>query len=351
MLSENREVDALVVIPFHNRADLATVALGTLVGSGFPLSQILVIDNGSSPEQTRALRKAFPGLEISEQENLGFGAAANHGIRCAIERQHAFTFILNTDAIVTTDIIDRMANYLQREGNTRTAACAPITVSRGTTDFAGGLIDPRKWSAWHVHHVEEGSRRVREEGLKFYLTGCALMCRNSALQEVGMFDEKFFMYWEDCDLCLRLAAAGWQLAVLPALTVEHLVGGTSGESLDAFRIYYENRNRFLMWWRHGGGIATLRRIVKELLPSLAASSPRCVTPQQLTLGRAVLDGLLNAGGKRQFMERGSSHQIGSYALWFCCALIASSQEGVGRIKSCFRRTKRRAPMSSCGKLR
>ena len=333
ILSDDRTViDTLVVIPFHNRADLALQSLRKLLEGGFPLQQILVIDNGSIQKETEELANEFPDLEIKRQENLGFGAAANHGIRRAIERGYDFTFVLNSDAIVTTEIVQGLVDYLCREENARVAACAPVTVSRGTVDFAGGLIDRRNWSALHVDNPDEVSMRLGEPGLEFYLTGCALMCRNSAVQEAGMFDESFFMYWEDCDLCLRLAAAGWKLVVLPELAVEHLVGGSSDDDADGFRIYYYTRNRFLMWWRHGGGLSTLKRIVTELLPILTAPSPRLTSFRQLTLGQAVFHGLLKIGGKRQLLDASKPHPIGSYTLWLMCTFATAFQGAISHLK-------------------
>jgi GT2 family glycosyltransferase len=340
---ERAVIDALIVIPFHNRADLAISGLQKLVESGFPLAQIFIIDNGSAPKERDELAKHFPGLDIQSQENVGFGTAANQGIRRAMEAGHAFTFILNSDAIVTAETVKGLVDYLLREENARVAACAPSIVSQGKTDFAGAVMNPRDWSAAHVHDAEEARVQVREFGRKFYLTGCALMCRNSAMQEVGMFDESFFMYWEDCDLCLRLDAAGWRLAVVPDLVVDHVVGGSFGEATRGLRTYYSTRNRFLMWWRHGRGPIRLMRIVARLLPELTVPRPGLIGVEQLAVAQAVCHGLLNIGGQRRLIDTAKRHRIRALMLWATCALSNGVLGFFRYLKSLLGLTTRRFP--------
>jgi hypothetical protein len=271
----------------------------------------VIVNNGSRCSELRRLQEQGLWASIISQENLGFAGAVNRGIRFGAERGYRFTFLLNSDALISADGLAALERHLTKPGNECIAACSPMIMCGPEIDFIGGRVQRCGWRSRHIQSLAAASFQQPNE--ETFLSGCALFCRNEALQEVGYFDEKFFMYWEDCDLSLRLRSAGWKLAVVPEVSVQHSVGGSSGGVANLLMDYYVDRNRFLMWRKHGRGWYSLLLTCKGIVAQILVL-PWSERLRKLNTAEALVDGLFGRFGRRNSKLNGKARTWKAFAL-------------------------------------
>lgn len=206
--------------------------LESLDGSG---AEILVVDNASSDGSLPLIRERFPQVVVLPQkENLGFAAANN--LAAARARGEAL-LLLNADAWLEPGALGLLAAHLDRRPEVGLVAPCLYDLD-GRRQFvwspARGVVgevmqkarnpfERRRWAhGWAARSV------ARLAGPLWYTAACVLV-RAEAWHAVGGFDESFFMYFEDVDLCLRLESAGWRLAQEPQAVARH-AGGAVGRS-------------------------------------------------------------------------------------------------------------------------
>ncbi len=218
-----------VIIVNHNGEEHLRRCLESLRGQG-PEIEVLVVDNASSDSSLAMVREVFPEVRVLEQDrNLGFGAANN---LAAVEARGECLLLLNADAWLETGALQRLHQRLQREN--RLALVAPaLFYPDGRRQFvwspergvAGEALqrlrnpfEKRNWA--HGAVMRTASRLVG----RLWFTAACVLVRSDAFAAVGGFDERFFMYFEDVDLCVRLEKAGWGLAQEPDAVVHHAGG-------------------------------------------------------------------------------------------------------------------------------
>jgi GT2 family glycosyltransferase len=262
---------AIVIVSFNAREDLAR-ALASLRSAPPRASYtIVVVDNGSTDGATDLVRTQFPEVRLIEAgDNLGFGRANNLGIR---ETRSDYVLLLNPDTIVPAGAVDALSERLDADPSI-TAVGPRLVDGRGRAELsfgamyspwtearrkmalaldAGGIGPVRRW-------IERATRTPREPD---WLTGACLMVRRSAGDAVGWFDERFFMYAEDVDLCAALRANGGRLVFAPDVEVAHLRGRSGltrpGPTRDAWRA-----SHLAFYEKHRPGWAPLLRLYLRL---------------------------------------------------------------------------------------
>ncbi len=199
--------------------------------------RIHVVDNASGDGTAEMVEREFPEVRLTvTTENIGFSAANNLAIRTG---GGEWVLVLNPDTLILGDAIDTMRTAA--ESNPRAGMAGPrLELPDGTFDHAARRSFPTPISA--LGHFT-GIGRRRESGvLAAYrapevksgpvdaINGACMLIRRDALDEVGLFDEGYWMYMEDLDLCYRFTQAGWLTLYEPQATVIHLKAGTSGKS-------------------------------------------------------------------------------------------------------------------------
>ncbi len=210
-----------VVVVSYRCRELLRDCLGSL--RRYPAStgtRVWVVDNDSRDGTAEMVSREFPeiGLQLSPG-NVGFAAATNRGIRCGAA---PYVLALNPDTRVTAGALDRM---LELEDGSLDHACRRSfpTPLGALAHFAriGRRDDAPDWLAqYRAPAVERGPVDA--------VNGAFMLIRRSALEQVGLFDEGFWMYMEDLDLCFRFAEAGWVTWYEPSVSVVHIKAGTSG---------------------------------------------------------------------------------------------------------------------------
>jgi len=217
----------------------------------------MVIDNGSTDDSAQRLRAENPGLEIVEAgENLGYAAGCNLGIKLSTGKKPSHFFFLNNDARLEPAALRYLLEASR--AHPRAGIVGPVIL----TSLPGEVIESfgmkcgfgsgRFYHRQFRKRMEQLDPRVRSQPVieADALSGCALLVRRETIEEIGGFDEDYFFYFEDADLCRRAQKAGWQTILVPRAVVRHK-GSTTIMGIDpALRVYYGVRNQLLLFNRN-----------------------------------------------------------------------------------------------------
>jgi GT2 family glycosyltransferase len=245
--------EVFVLVVNWNGNEYTLDCLASLKASKEEIGRVLVVDNGSSDGSVEAIRRDFPEVTLIEnRRNLGFGPANNIGMRLFLqEKKYPYLFLLNSDTLITPSALRILVSALGEEGVG--AAVPKIYYADGKRLwYAGGRIDWKQGSAIHYGQGKwDGGPFNRRREVSF-VTGCALLLKREALEKVGLFDERYFMFGEDVDLSIRLVKAGYRLLYLPEAVIWHKVGGSANRKGEDFIYYHMTRNRLLTMSKHAG---------------------------------------------------------------------------------------------------
>jgi N-acetylglucosaminyl-diphospho-decaprenol L-rhamnosyltransferase len=240
--------DLSVSIVNTNSRELLLACLDTLPRDA---AEVVVLDNASEDGSADAVRERFPDVRVLAQDfRAGFGANHNTVIRATGGR---YVYVLNEDTTAEDWAFDRIVAYL--DAHPRVAALGPRLV------YPDGRLQDSAWrfptplvSALGLLTV--GKLGVKQSGgdephVVDWVMGAALVLRRDALDEVGLFDEEFFLYSEEVDLQLRLRRAGWEVHYFPEATVTHHESQFSAD-IPERRINEMWRSRHRYWHKHHG---------------------------------------------------------------------------------------------------
>ena len=222
--------------------------------------EIVVADNASTDGSVELLRERYPHIQlIINRDNVGFARAANQA--CAASKGEQVCF-LNSDTEVEPGAMARMSALLS--DNSRVGAVGPqMRLLTGTPIFSAfrfpTLTRPLFDLAWVRGMIPTEKRKLVYEGWDFsavrevdWISGACLMTRRALLDRVGLFDERFFMYFEDVDLCLRIRRAGYSIYYLGDAVVVHRTRGSTAGTLTPTLFLTEQRSRLLFFIKHYG---------------------------------------------------------------------------------------------------
>jgi GT2 family glycosyltransferase len=207
----------IVVLNYRGVAD--TIAcVESLVGLDVD-ARVIVVDNGSGDGSARRLADVS-GIElIVNDTNLGFAAGNNVAIERLLEAGVEYVWVLNNDTRVAPDSLRELLAVAGAAPSVGAvgAVIYDIAHEERVLTWGGGSVG--RWTG-RTRDARSGDDRVD------YLTAAALLLRAEALRQVGLFDTRYFFTWEDVDLCTRLRAHGWAIAVAERARVWHRWGGT-----------------------------------------------------------------------------------------------------------------------------
>jgi GT2 family glycosyltransferase len=203
-----------------------------------PLPEVILVDNGSTDGSLQLVESAFPQVRIiRNNSNLGFAGPANQGAALA---SGDFLLFLNNDARLEPGVLSRLLEAV--ESDKTVAACEP-TMRRvdGDLDSAGSLFTK---TGFLYHLTEDDLTSHRFGSDRFSLKGACLLVRADLFDRAGRFDDTFFAYFEETDLCWRLINMGYRLVHVNGAEVTHDVGRTTTAVFTSSHIdYLSFRNR------------------------------------------------------------------------------------------------------------
>jgi GT2 family glycosyltransferase len=229
-----------VVVLNYNGKRYLDDCLSSLAAQTFRDLEVIVVDNASTDGSVEHIESNFSWVRlVINKENLGFAGGTNSGIKAA---KGEFILTFNNDARADS----RLLEYLHKPmADSKVGVCgAKMLLDDGRINSAGICLS-RSGAAWDrgMFEPDNGQYDVQEE--IFGACAGAALYRREMLDEIGLFDEDFFLYMEDVDLAFRARLAGWNCIYVPEAKVLHHHGGTAGAGSD-LSVYYGNRN--VIWY-------------------------------------------------------------------------------------------------------
>jgi N-acetylglucosaminyl-diphospho-decaprenol L-rhamnosyltransferase len=248
---------AVVIVSYNVRPDLERCLRSVVAHPPARPTTIAVVDNASSDGSLDLVRQDFPTVRtIDAGGNVGFSRANNLGIRATTSD---LVLLLNPDTIVEDGAIDRLVAGLQRDP--AAAAAGPRLVDgdgRAEQSF-GPPLSPwgeyrqRRLGRAYARHEPwaeaEAARLTTTPGPRAWVSGACLLAWRADLEAVGLFDERYFLYTEDVDLCASLRQQGRRVIFVPDAVVRHL-RGRSGASVPATTEQRRRQSQLAFYRKH-----------------------------------------------------------------------------------------------------
>ncbi len=196
--------------------------------------QIVIVDNGSTNDSANQLRARLPQCEVLvNRVNKGFAGGNNSALKRAMDMGAEYTWVLNNDTKPFPGALGALVRTAQQDPQIAAVGSVLMYMNEPARvqAWGGGYIDFRLGRSTHC------IRKVRPEKLH-YLTAASILLRSQALQQIGLLDEGFFMYWEDVDLSFRFGKAGWKIAVAPDALVLHKESASLGKRNPILEKYF-----------------------------------------------------------------------------------------------------------------
>lgn len=245
----------IIIVSYNTRADTLACLASLHASPPRSLRAITVVDNASADGSVEAIRAAWPAVDaIPLPHNAGFGAANNVALR---QSTAALVLLLNSDTLVPAGAIDTLVSRLEATGATAIGPRLVDDLGRPEVSF-GRMLTPlaearqlvrvrlaRSERAWARRRIE---RHLARERRVDWASGACLLLRRAEAAAAGFFDERYFLYEEDVDLCAALRARGGQVWFTPHATVVHR-GGRSGAPASG----HYDRSHLAFYAKHSPG--------------------------------------------------------------------------------------------------
>jgi len=240
-----QEMDVSIILVSYNTKDLTRDCIKSIYEKTEGVSyDIWVVDNASSDGSVEMIREEFPEVKLIESDkNLGFGRANNLAIK---ESNAKYCFLLNTDTVLLNNAVKILFDFMENPKNSGVGVCGgqlfnpDMTYQWSTGEFNSLDKLYRKSIGINYHQIKYRlkdifkSRVLKEKRYVHsssqevdYIIGADMMLRKSALNEVGAFDERFFMFSEEAELCFRLKKQGYKVRFVPDSHILHYGGASA----------------------------------------------------------------------------------------------------------------------------
>ena len=261
---------AVIILLNYNGEKDTIECLNSLKRLTYDNYLVLVVDNHSSNQSVQALRdcQVELGFEMLEaDENNGFSAGNNIGIKFALEHQADYIVLLNNDTLVEPDFLERLLEPFEvcdRCG--LTTSTIYYEDDRKKVWCAGGEFNQNTFKVTMLgngnteYHVPAAIKEVT------FSTGCCMCIKAELLQSIGFLDEHFFLYEEDTEFCYRVIQSGWKIYYAPQSIVYHKVSSSTGggEKASPLTQYYMVRNKMIFISEYARGVNRIRAYMHSL---------------------------------------------------------------------------------------
>lgn len=230
---------SIIIVSWNVREDLLRCIRSIEENKPSCTFEVIIVDNASTDGTVDIIQKHFSEISlIINNDNRGFAAANNQALK---KSQSKYILFLGPDTIIHPKSLDILVEFM--DSNEDAGACGPklLNADGSTQDsvrrfpsFRGALhrhtafkfvgIFKGEYRKWLMYDFKNDKQRDVDQ-----VMGAALMIRRSVTEQVGVMDERFFMYYEEVDLCYRTKQASWRIVYIPEAVITHIGGGSSGQ--------------------------------------------------------------------------------------------------------------------------
>ena len=252
-----------------------------------------VLDNGSTDGSQDLVIEKFPYVTLIEnKKNLGFARGMNVGIKHALKNEVDYVFVLNNDmAIISRNLLEEL-------------------VKTANSDKKIGIVVPKVMDYGDPSKVQFNGKIKHLSGFTMEVSGCGFLAKKEVLEDVGLYDPIYFMYYEDLDLFFRVKKKGYRIVFVPSVKIKHKGFGTSNQ-FSFHHQYYHIRNNFLFLKRYypkkmlfivKGVSRNLLRSIRDCLRCYLNRNLKGLLSSIRGTIKGLLDGIILILNTKNFME-------------------------------------------------
>ncbi len=273
----------IIVLSYNVEKELqdCLTSIKNLKTPGFEL-EVVVVDNNSSDSSTIKVKKNFPGVKLIENAtNLGYTGGNNVGIKYALENLADYVLIVNPDTTLDKNLLVELLNLATKEP--KAGILGPKIYFAPGFEYhkdryhradwgniiwwAGGVVDWNNVTTIHRGVDEVGLGRFTKSEETDVVAGAVMLVKREVFEKIGLFDEKYFLYFEESDFCLRAKKAGFNLWYVPGATAWHKNAKSAGVGSN-LQDYYTTRNQLSFGFNYApirSKLALFRQSISFLL--------------------------------------------------------------------------------------
>jgi len=242
-----------VVIVNYNGVKYLKTCLSSLEQQTYQNLIIVVVDNASTDNSVEFIQKNFPKVSIIQAErNYGFAKGNNLAIKFALDQKADYVFLVNNDTEVERDLLEKLV--IAAEGEDTIGIVGPGVFdlkNKGSVQELGMAMDKFGYPLAIKTLSEKNT-------CAFFVSGCAMLVKSELLRKIGLFDEKYFMFAEDLDLCWRGRLSRYKVIVVEDAKIFHASGGSISGGVLKGSTYKTNVNRIFLREKN-----TIRTLIKN----------------------------------------------------------------------------------------
>jgi GT2 family glycosyltransferase len=259
-VNEPSPTDVSVIVVNWNTCALLHQCLQSVYAeAGSITCEVIVVDNGSTDGSVEMVQREFDDAKLlANSDNRGFAAANNQGMAIAMGR---YVLLLNSDTIVLDRAIEKTVAFADHHPDTAVIGCRVLNPDHTLQNSCFMFPSLLNWFlfATYLYRLFPRSRLFGREQMTWWsrndsrevdvVTGCYMLVRKETIDEVGLMDERFFMYAEETDWCYRFKAKGWKNRFTPDAEIIH-IGGASAAKLGARRAQMIDQSMVRYMFKH-----------------------------------------------------------------------------------------------------
>ena len=255
-MDKNQQPSVAIVLVCYNCLGDIKKCLDSLLAMDYPDFTIVAVDNASGDGTPDEIERSYPQVVLlKNKNNIGCGPGNNQGM--AYAREHGFDFIwlLNTDVVVERETLSRLVRAFEEQPDLMLGH--PVLYYLNTPEkmqYCGSGIDWRRYLKYHLQSIEQAQSIDQKD---FWLWGTALLLRRQVIETIGYYEDKYFLYCEDLELCMRAHAAVFRYAIIPEAKLyhrSHEIDTRGRGNLPLHWFFYVTRNEFWFWRDYTRGL-------------------------------------------------------------------------------------------------
>ncbi len=244
-----------VIVLNYEGIDYLNACLLSLESQTYPNFRVVVFDNAAVCGSADLISKSFPKVSLlRSEENFGFAKGNNLAIKYVLEQEADYVFLLNNDTALEKGLVEKLVNILENDGSIGIVGPAVFDYKNKNFNHELGMsVDKFAYPlSLRDLNISNKSSKV------FFVSGCAMMIRADLLRCIGCFDEKYFMFVEDLDLCWRAQLAGYRVVMDGSARIYHASGASISGGVIKTTTYKTNAKRVFLREKN-----TLRTLIKN----------------------------------------------------------------------------------------
>jgi GT2 family glycosyltransferase len=246
-----------IVLLNYNGAEDTVDCLKSLEKVAYSNMQVVVVDNASTDDSVallRSIQNQYGFVFLQSNENNGFSAGNNIGIKYALENNADYVLLLNNDTVVEPDFLSVAVEASEHDDSVGLTIGKILYYKEPDLIWYGGgeLKQPYNYSIHLGFRENQNKPEFNQQRYVTYATGCYFLLKRTAIEKVGLMDEDYFLYCEDTDYSIRMIRSGLKMLYCPQSVIYHKVSASTGKG-SAFSTYYIARNNIILFKRFFSG--------------------------------------------------------------------------------------------------